>query len=231
MQAQWRACTRVGGFGMAIPNRDQLGGTAFARAWARLDFPVFPVSTATDDDGKWAKAPALKKPANGGPTPPDAIPGLDRTKGGYHQSSTDDGFVHQTWSDLRGAALVGSPLPVDVIALDFDRPESEWLAAHADLREVYERQRAATFVVETRPGRYHIYFKVPSGTRVPARFPGHGPAPPDNIRHFGELKGCWLEMARRKGTLWQREKGPLCRVPINAFSSVERGPSGSVGRP
>ena len=60
----------------------------------------------------------------------------------------------------------------------------------------------------------------------------------------------WMEMARRKGTLWQREKGPLCRVvvatwpdgaerreatsrrvPINAFSSVERGPSGSVGRP
>ena len=59
-----------------------------------------------------------------------------------------------------------------------------------------------------------------------------------------------MEMARRKGTLWQREKGPLCRVvvatwpdgaerreatsrrvPINAFSSVERGPSGSVGRP
>ena len=59
-----------------------------------------------------------------------------------------------------------------------------------------------------------------------------------------------LEMARRKGTFWQREKGPLCRVvvatwpdgaerreatsrrvPINAFSSVERGPSGSVGRP
>ena len=59
-----------------------------------------------------------------------------------------------------------------------------------------------------------------------------------------------VEMARRKGTLWQREKGPLCRVvvatwpdgaerreatsrrvPINAFSSVERGPSGSVGRP
>ena len=49
--------------------------------------------------------------------------------------------------------------------------------------------------------------------------------------------------------MWQREKGPLCRVvvatwpdgaerreatsrrvPINAFSSVERGPSGSVGR-
>ncbi len=59
-----------------------------------------------------------------------------------------------------------------------------------------------------------------------------------------------VERARRKGTLWQREKGPLCRVvvatwpdgaerreatsrrvPINAFSSVERGPSGSVGRP
>ena len=59
-----------------------------------------------------------------------------------------------------------------------------------------------------------------------------------------------VEMARRKGTFWQREKGPLCRVvvatwpdgaerreatsrrvPINAFSSVERGPSGSVGRP
>ena len=59
-----------------------------------------------------------------------------------------------------------------------------------------------------------------------------------------------VEMARRKGTLWQREKGPLCRVvvatwpdgaerreatsrrvPINACSSVERGPSGSVGRP
>ena len=59
-----------------------------------------------------------------------------------------------------------------------------------------------------------------------------------------------MEMARRKGTFWQREKGPLCRVvvatwpdgaerreatsrrvPINAFSSVERGPSGSVGRP
>ena len=62
--------------------------------------------------------------------------------------------------------------------------------------------------------------------------------------------GGTMEMARRKGTLWQREKGPLCRVvvatwpdgaerreatsrrvPINAFSSVERGPSGSVGRP
>ena len=59
-----------------------------------------------------------------------------------------------------------------------------------------------------------------------------------------------VEMARRKGTFWQREKGPLCRVvvatwpdgaerreatsrrvPINALSSVERGPSGSVGRP
>ena len=59
-----------------------------------------------------------------------------------------------------------------------------------------------------------------------------------------------VEMARRKGTLWQREKGNLCRapvatwppvaplrpatsrrVPINAFSSVERGPSGSVERP
>ena len=58
-----------------------------------------------------------------------------------------------------------------------------------------------------------------------------------------------LEMARRKGTFWQREKGPLSRVvvptwpdgaerreatsgrvPINALSSVERGPSGSVGR-
>ena len=58
-----------------------------------------------------------------------------------------------------------------------------------------------------------------------------------------------VEMARRKGTFWQREKGPLCRVvvatwpdgaerreatsgrvPINALSSVERGPSGSVGR-
>ena len=64
----------------------------------------------------------------------------------------------------------------------------------------------------------------------------------------GVLEG--VEMARRKGTFWQREKGPLCRVvvatwpdgaerregtsrrvPINAFSSVERGPSGSVGRP
>ena len=63
------------------------------------------------------------------------------------------------------------------------------------------------------------------------------------------IEAC-LEMARRKGTFWQREKGPLCRVvvatwpdgaerreatsrrvPINAFSSVERGPSGSVGRP
>ena len=39
---------------------------------------------------------------------------------------------------------------------------------------------------------------------------------------------------------WQGEKGPCGnvkrtplsrRVPINAFSSVERGPSGSVGRP
>ena len=39
---------------------------------------------------------------------------------------------------------------------------------------------------------------------------------------------------------WQGEKGPFGnvkrtplsrRVPINAFSSVERGPSGSVGRP
>ena len=60
----------------------------------------------------------------------------------------------------------------------------------------------------------------------------------------------YVEMARRKGTFWQREKGPLCRVvvatwpdgaerreatsrrvPINALSSGERGPSGSVGRP
>ena len=64
------------------------------------------------------------------------------------------------------------------------------------------------------------------------------------------LFGFIMEMARRKGTFWQREKGPLCRVvvatwpdgaerregtsrrvPINAFSSVERGPSGSVGQP
>ena len=67
---------------------------------------------------------------------------------------------------------------------------------------------------------------------------------------LSRASGFRLEMARRKGTLWQREKGPLCRVvvatrpdgaerreatsgrvPINAFSSVERGPSGSVGRP
>ena len=65
-----------------------------------------------------------------------------------------------------------------------------------------------------------------------------------------EVRYTEMEMARRKGTFWQREKGPFCRVvvatwpdgaerregtsrrvPINAFSSVERGPSGSVGRP
>ena len=133
---------------MAIPNRDQLGGTAFARAWARLGYPVFPLSSATNADGKWAKRPTLCKPEDGGPVPPDEIAGLDRGKGGFHGASCDDGYVHRTWADLRGASLTASPLPVDVIALDFDRPESEWLKGHPDLVEIYQRQRAATFVVQ-----------------------------------------------------------------------------------
>ena len=61
-------------------------------------------------------------------------------------------------------------------------------------------------------------------------------------RAFRCLKSVDLEMARRKGPLcrvvvatWpdgaDRREGTSRRVPINAFSSVERGPSGSVGRP
>ena len=184
---------------LAIPDRDQIGGTAFARAWARLGFPVFPLSTLVKD-GKWTKAPALKVPETDDDRAPDTIPGLDRSKGGHHQASTDDGYVHKTWADLRGRALVGSPLPTDVICLDFDKSEDAWLEAHPELVEVYQRQRAATFVVQTQDAeRFHIYFRVPSGTRVPARFPGYGPAPPDNIRHFGELKGCWSSEGNKAG--------------------------------
>ena len=184
---------------MSIPDRSALGGTAHARAWARLGHPVFPITTGVDKDGKWAKAPALKSPAHGGPVPPDKIDGLDRAKGGFHQASIDDHFVHTTWADLRGTALAGSPLPPDVIALDFDRPEKEWLAAHPDLRDIYEQQRAATFVVETQPGRYHVYFRVPPGVRVPARFPGHGHRPDDNFRAYGEVKGAWSTDSKKAG--------------------------------
>ena len=184
---------------MAIPDRDRLGGTAFARAWARLGFPVFPLSTLVKD-GKWTKAPALKVPETDDDRAPDTIPGLDRSKGGFHQASTDDGYVHKTWANLRGRALVGSPLPTDVICLDFDKSESAWLEAHPELVEIYQKQRAATFVVQTQDAeRFHVYFRVPMGTRVPARFPGHGPAPPDNIRHFGELKGCWSSEGNKAG--------------------------------
>ena len=162
--------------------------------------PRLSLSSATNADGKWAKRPTLCKPEDGGPVPPDEIAGLDRGKGGFHGASCDDGYVHRTWADLRGASLTASPLPVDVIALDFDRPESEWLKGHPDLVEIYQRQRAATFVVQTQDAeRFHVFFKVPSGTRVPARFPGHGPAPPDNFRHFGELKGCWSSGGTKAG--------------------------------
>ena len=34
----------------------------------------------------------------------------------------------------------------------------------------------------------------------------------DFDRLFKLRLGACVEMARRKGTLWQREKGPLCRV-------------------
>ena len=184
---------------MAIPDRDRLGGTAFARAWARLGFPVFPLSTLVKD-GKWTKAPALKVPETDDDRAPDTIPGLDRSKGGFHQASTDDGYVHKTWANLRGRALVGSPLPTDVICLDFDKSESAWLEAHPELVEIYQKQRAATFVVQTQDAeRFHVYFRVPMGTRVLARFPGYGPAPPDNIRHFGELKGCWSSEGNKAG--------------------------------
>ena len=58
---------------------------------------------------------------------------------------------------------------------------------------------------------------------------GTGPPDPAGLRH-----------PRLSVWKWQGEKGPCGnvkrtplsrRVPINAFSSVERGPSGSVGRP
>ena len=161
--------------------------------------PRVPISSATDDDGKWAKRPALKSPVKGGPAPPDAIHWLDRRKGGFHGASCDDGYVHTVWAEKRGAVLVGSPLPEDVIALDFDRSEDEWLTANPDVADIYQAQRAATFVVESRPGRHHVYFRVPSGLHIPASFPGHGPRPADNIRAYGEIKGAWTSSGTKAG--------------------------------
>ena len=101
---------------------------------------------------------------------------------------------------------------------------------------------ARSRVIPRRTGYQHVWSASAEGAQPLGMEPRSGPARA-RVRPR-------LEMARRKGTFWQREKGPLCRVvvatwpdgaerreatsgrvPINAFSSVERGPSGSVGRP
>ena len=173
-----------------IPDRGR-GSIIHARAWASLGFPVFPVSTWMPD-GRWSKAPACPSPEHGGPVAPDRIVGLDREKGGHHQASINERHIHEMWMSRPDVSslLTASPLPAHVVCWDWDRPEADWLAFHPDLAEVYLRQRERTFVVRTQDAeRYHVYFRLPEGVVVPARFPGAGGGPPDNIRHYADIKG------------------------------------------
>ena len=136
-----------------------------AAALARAGWGVFPVRLARGANGKWAKAPAHRKPAND-PDNRDRRPAWtpgqlatipswqDVSKGGFHQAVWRPEDAVQFFGECRRDRLAVGAIHGDVACVDIDR------AVPAPAGLLLRLRAAGACVVESMGGGRHFLFRA-----------------------------------------------------------------------